>query len=255
MVYGLEMFQKSFEKYSDQYVLIGGTACSILMDEIGAPFRVTKDLDVVLILEVLDTGFTKAFWKFIEEGRYEHRNKSTGGTQFYRFSNPGSTGYPFMIELFSRAPFCFDLHAANGLTPIPSDGSVLSLSAILLNESYYNHLIKHRRKIEGCPILDLESVILFKIRVWLDLDARKKTGESIDSKHINKHRNDIFRLLGNISSVEHAIDVADEIFQDVQQFCVKVVDDKPDLINLGLKKANFEQMMDILMSLFIPISP
>lgn len=65
----------------------------------------------------------------------------------------------------------------------------------------------------------------------------------------------MFRLLGNISSVEHAIDVADEIFQDVQQFCVKVVDDKPDLINLGLKKANFEQMMDILMSLFIPISP
>jgi len=25
VVYGLEMFQKSFEKYSDQYVLIGGT--------------------------------------------------------------------------------------------------------------------------------------------------------------------------------------------------------------------------------------
>lgn len=101
MVCGLEMFQKSFEKYSDQYVLIGGTACSILMDEIGAPFRVTKDLDVVLILEVLDSGFTKAFWKFIEEGGYEHRNRSTGDTQFYRFSNPGSTGYPLMIELFS----------------------------------------------------------------------------------------------------------------------------------------------------------
>ena len=56
-------------------MLIGGTACSILMDKIGAPFRVTKDLDVVLILEVLDSGFTKAFWKFIEEGRYEHPNK------------------------------------------------------------------------------------------------------------------------------------------------------------------------------------
>ncbi len=234
-------------------MLIGGTACSILMDEIGAPFRVTKDLDVVLILEVLDSGFTKAFWKFIEEGRYEHPNKSTGGTQFYRFSNPGSTGYPLMIELFSRTPFSFDLHAAGGLTPIPSDGSVLSLSAILLNEPYYNHLIRHR-SIEGCPIPDLESVILFKIRAWLDLYARKKTGESIDSKVINKHRNDIFRLLATISSIENAIEVADEIFQNVQLFCEKVRYDKPDLINLGLKKANFEQMMAILMSLFIPIS-
>jgi hypothetical protein len=81
VVYGLEMFQKSFEKYSDQYVLIGGTACSILMDEIGAPFRVTKDLDVVLILNSWTCGFTKAIWKFIEEGGYEHAIKTVERNQ------------------------------------------------------------------------------------------------------------------------------------------------------------------------------
>lgn len=253
MVHGLTLFQRYFEKYADQYVLIGGTACSLLMDEIGAPFRVTKDLDIVLILEVLDSGFIQAFWKFIEQGGYEHRKRSTGEKQFYRFSNPSCTEFPIMIELFSRTPFIFDLQFANGLTPIPADGSVQSLSAILLNGPYYDHLIMHRRQIEGCPVLDLESVILFKIRAWLDLKSRKTAGEPVDSRTISKHKNDIFRLLASISSITSTIEVADEIYEDVRQFSEKVQHDKPDLSNLGLRHASFEQMMEILTSLFTPI--
>lgn len=48
MVYGLEKFKEYFGDYSNQYVFIGGTACDILMDELGASFRATKDLDMVL---------------------------------------------------------------------------------------------------------------------------------------------------------------------------------------------------------------
>jgi hypothetical protein len=35
------------------------------MSELGAPFRATKDLDIVLIIEALDSTFGKTFWKFI----------------------------------------------------------------------------------------------------------------------------------------------------------------------------------------------
>lgn len=52
------------------------------MDEIGAPFRATKDLDMVLIIEALDTSFVNTFWQFIEDGGYEHREKSKGEDQF-----------------------------------------------------------------------------------------------------------------------------------------------------------------------------
>jgi hypothetical protein len=51
--------------------------------------------------------------------------------QFYRFSKPNRTGYPAMIELFSRESDDFKLKFENGLTPIHIDESVASLSAIL----------------------------------------------------------------------------------------------------------------------------
>jgi hypothetical protein len=35
----LETFKSYFEEYRPNYVLIGGTACSILMDEVGLDFR------------------------------------------------------------------------------------------------------------------------------------------------------------------------------------------------------------------------
>jgi predicted nucleotidyltransferase len=57
MVHGLEKFKEYFGDHTHQYVFIGGTACDILMDELGVPFRATKDLDIVLIIEALDSSF------------------------------------------------------------------------------------------------------------------------------------------------------------------------------------------------------
>ena len=68
MVRGLEQFKKHFAQFADRYVLIGGTACTILMEEAGLEFRATKDLDIVLCIEALDREFGKAFWQFIQTG-------------------------------------------------------------------------------------------------------------------------------------------------------------------------------------------
>lgn len=104
MVSGIESFQKYFNAYKDQYVIIGGTACDILMAQVEEKFRATKDIDLVLIVEVLSNEFGKALWQYIEDAGYEHRNKSTGNLQFYRFYNPIRQGYPFMLEIFSNKP-------------------------------------------------------------------------------------------------------------------------------------------------------
>ncbi len=45
MVSGLDVFQSWFAEYADQYVLIGGTAASLTMEEAGLVFRATKDLE------------------------------------------------------------------------------------------------------------------------------------------------------------------------------------------------------------------
>jgi len=104
MVNGLDRFQAHFAEYADRYVLIGGTAASLAMEELGGDFRVTKDLDIVLCVESLDRAFAEAFWAFIKAGAYENRQKSTGKRLFYRFYAPQQPGYPDMLELFSRLP-------------------------------------------------------------------------------------------------------------------------------------------------------
>ena len=69
MVRGLDVFQEWFAAYANQYVLIGGTAASLTMEEAGLRFRATKDLDIVLHVEVLTPAFGDAFWKF-RRGRW-----------------------------------------------------------------------------------------------------------------------------------------------------------------------------------------
>lgn len=56
---------------------------------------------MVLIVESLTPEFGRKFWEYVNVADYEHRNKSTGEPQFYRFSKPSNRDYPYMIELFS----------------------------------------------------------------------------------------------------------------------------------------------------------
>lgn len=199
MVPGLGKFKEYFGDHTNKYVFIGGTACDIIMDELGAPFRATKDLDIVLIIEALDSSFGETFWKFIEDGGYEHREKSEGRNQFYRFTDPSDHSFPKMIELFSKLPSNLDLKFDTGLTPIHLDESIISLSAILLNEVYYDSLVKAKIMVDGFSVIEIETLILFKIKAWLDMKERKEAGENVDTKNIKKHKNDVFRLLANVS--------------------------------------------------------
>ncbi len=68
----------------------------------GLDFRATKDIDLVLIVEAVDAVFGRRLWDYIVAAGYEHKNKSTGAVQFYRFTNPQTKDYPAMIELFAR---------------------------------------------------------------------------------------------------------------------------------------------------------
>ena len=65
MVRGLAIFQEWFKNFENQYVLIGGTAASITMNEAGLPFRGTKDLDIVLHVEVLTPEFGHKLLNFL----------------------------------------------------------------------------------------------------------------------------------------------------------------------------------------------
>ena len=51
MVPGIDSFREKFKDYTDYYTIIGGTARDILLSEADLPFRATKDIDMILIME------------------------------------------------------------------------------------------------------------------------------------------------------------------------------------------------------------
>ncbi|CAH0356580.1 hypothetical protein SPH9361_04220 [Sphingobium sp. CECT 9361] len=199
MVIGVDRFRAHFAGHEHQYVLIGGAACELIMDEVGLDFRATKDLDIVLVVEALDSAFAARFWAFVEEGDYEIRESSEGAKVLYRFQKPKAEGYPAMLELFSRAPEGLTLGGDAHLTPLPIDEAAASLSAILLDESYYEFLKLMVREAGGIPVLDEAAIIPFKARAWLDLTRQREEGLQVDEKNIRKHRNDVARLLQLLS--------------------------------------------------------
>ena len=199
MVIGVDRFRAHFAGHEHQYVLIGGAACELIMDEVGLDFRATKDLDIVLVVEALDSAFAARFWAFVEEGDYEIRQSSEGAKVLYRFQKPKAEGYPAMLELFSRAPEGLKLGDDAHLTPLPIDEAAASLSAILLDESYYEFLKSMVREAGGIPVLDEAAIIPFKARAWLDLTRQRAEGGQVDERNIRKHRNDVARLLQLLS--------------------------------------------------------
>ena len=68
MVPGIDSFREKFKDYTDYYTIIGGTACDILLSEADLPFRATKDIDMILIMEDNFPEFAAIFWGYIKEG-------------------------------------------------------------------------------------------------------------------------------------------------------------------------------------------
>lgn len=244
MVLGIERFREWFRGYEDHYAIIGGTACDLLMAEEGLAFRGTKDIDLVLIVEAISPEFGRRFWEFVRNAGYEHCNKSTGQPQFYRFTHPTESGYPFMIELFSRKVDAIELPEEAVLTPLPIDEDISSLSAILLDEDYYQLLRSGTVIVDGVTVLSAAYLIPFKAKAWLDLSARKANGENVDSKNIRKHKNDVFRLSALLTPGK-TITVNQTVWDDLQAFFEAMQDEEVDMKQLKLARTKADVLNSI----------
>lgn len=249
MVRGLDLFREHFKGFSDRYVLIGGTACDLIMSDVGLQFRATKDLDIVLCIESFDILFAEAFWTFVKAGEYEIQETTEGKPRFYRFQKPTDENYPAMLELFSRVPEALPVAEGSRLTPIPVNDEISSLSAILLDSVYYRWIQYGKREVEGLPVIGPEYLIPLKAKAWLDLSARRDVGENVDSRAIKKHKNDVFRLFLVIDP-ESELRTPDQIAEDVQSFIEQVLSEVTDWKSLGLKSISVDSIFDGLRKLY-----
>lgn len=207
MVRGVDKFKEYFKNYTGQYTFIGGTACDIILGNLGEDFRATKDLDMVLILEELSEEFASVFILFIEDGGYEH------------------------------------IHKGTRLGPIHISDEAISLSAILLDDEYYEILKNGVTVVDDVSVLDLEHIVLFKMKAWLDLSERKENGEPIDSKNIKKHKNDIFRLIASIDR-NSRLPISGHVRQDAEIFMAKAKTEPIDIRNLDIKNVTYDEILN-----------
>jgi hypothetical protein len=211
---GLDIFKNHFIEHKHKYVLIGGSACHLILQEQGLSFgRKTKDLDIVLLLDVdrVDTEFTKAFWQFVEMGGYNIKLRF-GKPVFYRFEDPQNKTFPVMIELFSRKLESLTLLGDSDCTPIPAEDELSSLSAILLNDDYYHLITGNCKTVDDIQIVTPECLIALKAKAFLDLSER-----NADSNKIKKHKNDVFRLAPTLIEDNRCV-VPETIIHDLKTF-------------------------------------
>lgn len=242
MVVGFETFREAFKGYKDCYTIIGGTACDILLNEANLDFRATSDVDMILLIENRFSEFGKIFWDYIKAGEYKCGWKSSDELHFYRFTEPGKLNYPAMIELFSRDPGYVLHDESTVITPLHIDDEISSLSAIMLNDEYYQFMLEGRKTVNGIGLLDAEYIIPFKMRARNDLMERKLSGEHVNTRDLKKHKNDVYRLT-NIINDEKVV-CSEYIKKDIIKFIEDINTDDTDLTNFGV---NME--LDTLISL------
>ena len=241
----IDGFKDYFKDYKDSYVLIGGSACQILLNEAGFDFRATKDLDIVLCVETINSEFVTHFWSYLKKGNYKIAKKANKKPCFYRFEKPEESGFPSMIEILSALPglFC-DLEDFDVL-PMALEEEIISLSAIILNQDYYDFLVNLKTEIDGIMLADHRVIIPLKVRAYLDLKSRKENGEMIKSTDIKKHKNDVYRL-SRLLVNEKLENVPEVIRRDMALFNMDLTETNQMLRQIGITEFTVEEIKTIL---------
>lgn len=228
MIKGIDIFRERFREFSEALVLIGGAACDEWFSRLGMTFRATRDLDIVLILEAVNSDFVTTMRAFVDEGGYEIRERSEGGPPvLYRFSKPTNDQFPAMLEIFSRLPDDISLADDQTIVPITGGEENHSLSAILVDADYHALIREQRETRDGIAFANATALIPLKAKAWLDLSTRKEAGENIDSKDIAKHRADVFRLAATLPG-DTTVELPGTILTDLATFLAAFPDDSPE---------------------------
>lgn len=189
------------QQYADDYILIGGNACLLNFENIGANFRATVDLDIVLITESTNDQFYEHLWGYILKHGYKgkvYRGSNAGGAA-YRFIQPEDNrvpNVPAQIEFFSRKPDYFDTAVTKKphITPIKTGQGVSNFSAILLDDDVYEFIRISRIPLRGISTVNLECLFGLKSVAWHSNQALFEENKINDKNTVLKHPQDMISI-------------------------------------------------------------
>ena len=222
MVTGIERWKEYFNDYKDKYVLIGGAACNLLEEELDMNPRATKDLDLVLVVEALTPDFGARLWDFIKSANYAGRSKGENEFkhEYYRFTNPEDKAYPKQIEL--------------------------------MDDDYYAFTIEHSRNIDGIHVASPEALICLKAKAYTEMLDRKAEGEQVDSRDIEKHKKDVFRLIAMLPQ-DARFSLPEKLRNDMSDFYQRIgeLPNSDFFKNAGLRGLDAQRLLDLFNTAFL----
>lgn len=181
----------------------------------------TEDLDVVVIVDRNCIEFATALWAFIKSVGYEIGKTADGKCTYYRFRIPEGSrralDYPGQIELFARHPDFTLEDETSEVAPLSFDGAISSLSAIILDDGYYDFIRDNATNIGGITLLDALHIIPLKMRAHIDINRSYEEGRHCNDIDRRKHRSDVARLAGLLSSSAR-LELTEQMRADAEDF-------------------------------------
>ncbi len=187
-IVGLEHFGKYFSDFKEDFIIIGGVATVVQLQQLGFDARVTKDIDMVIVSHP-NSDFTQKLTTYIQKGGYTIQHNKDGQYSFYRFLEPKDEAFPFQLELFAENFDLLELLPSQHIFPIDKNDIIHNLSAILLDKTYYEMIVKNIDILEGVPVANSAAIILLKAKAYREILEREGS-----KREIKKHINDILRL-------------------------------------------------------------
>ncbi|MDE0113255.1 MAG: hypothetical protein OXN84_13370 [Albidovulum sp.] len=169
-------------------------------------------------VEMVNSEFATSIAGFPEAGGNQAGERSAARREYYLFYRPSDESFPAMIEPFARRLDAPSSSGAAALARIPVENDVISLSAIHVDDEYFEALEETRRIVADIVLVDEGILIPLKARAFLGLSLRKAEGENVDRRHVRRHRGDVYllvRLLPDDGSLALAASIRDDLRESI----------------------------------------
>lgn len=253
---GIDKIRQYLGEHKGNYVIIGGTACNLNLEEAHLQGRATKDVDMIVVCEAITPEYLRSFWDFIKAGGYsawQVKSEEESHRYFYRFIDPKDNDFPKYIELFSRKPDSIQLSEDAHLVHILVSEYLSSFSAILMDDDYYGYAVGHAVELDGVQAIDHDALIVLKIKAYLNNTERRKSGQKVQSDDIDKHKRDVYRMAYLLTTADN-FTTPESIRNDIRLFLAAIESDpintKAISRNMGMPEITQQQFIEIIKSAY-----
>lgn len=208
---GLSHFQNYCKDFDDHYVVVGGFATVMLLDEeFGNDHgKATFDIDLVLLTNN-SIELSRKIKQYVKDGKYKIQIGEKDQYKYYRFLEPEEENFAKEIELFALNENNLELEELQRIIPIDPEDGAYSLSAIMLDPEYFEMIKNNVDKSGIAPSTNTQATMMLKISAFYDLKER-------DDKKWKKHRRDILKL-SLLLTGEEKIQLKGRMKQDFDSF-------------------------------------